>query len=87
MNEINIGDCTKLRASAYNAAYFYSEQDIVGREGVPGSPRAVHNGVNISCIKDISMLSNSQVHMRLEMVDYKMPRCRDPRFRTKVELM
>ena len=65
----------------------YTEQDIVGLEGVPGSPRAVHNGVNISCIKDISMLSNSQVHMRFEMVDYKMPRCRDPRFRTKVELM
>ena len=47
----------KLRVSVYNTAYFYSEQDIVGREGVPGSPRAVHNGVNISCIKDTSMLN------------------------------
>ena len=53
MNEINGGDCKKLRAPAYNIAHFYSEQDIVGREDVPGSPRAVHKGVNISRIKDI----------------------------------
>ena len=53
MNKINGGDCKKLRASAYNTAHSYSGQDIVGREDVPGSPGAVHKGVNISRIKDM----------------------------------